>query len=62
MGTHCSMSKRQRTEPLFSKLFTVVSKCPPAAAGVKLIGTHDGTFHCDVRHPDSNCGCKVHGR
>ena len=40
------MSKRQRTEPLFSKSFTVVSVCP-AEPGTKLIGTHDGTFHCD---------------
>ena len=41
-----SMSKRQRTESLFAP-FKVVSECPPPAAGTRLIGTHDGTFHCD---------------
>lgn len=42
------MAKRQRTtEALFAKAFSVVSECPAATNGLKLIGTHDGTFHCD---------------
>ena len=42
------MAKRQRTtEKLFTKAFSVVSECPAATNGLKLIGTHDGTFHCD---------------
>ena len=41
------MSKRQRTEPLFCKPFAVLSECPPKEPGKRVIGTHDGTFHCD---------------
>ena len=43
------MSKRQRTtEKLFSKAFDILSECPaPTKNGPKLVGTHDGTFHCD---------------
>lgn len=37
------MSKRQR----LSTTFKIVSECASAGTGVKLIGTHDGTFHCD---------------
>lgn len=42
--------KRQKTEEdaLFSMPFRVVSECPAEREpGIKLIGTHDGTFHCD---------------
>ena len=43
------MTKRQRTtEKLFSKAFEILSECPaPSKNGPKLVGTHDGTFHCD---------------
>ena len=43
------MTKRQRTtEKLFSKAFEILSECPaPTKNGPKLVGTHDGTFHCD---------------
>jgi uncharacterized UPF0160 family protein len=41
------MAKRQRTEKLFVKAFDVLSECPATRNGSKLIGTHDGTFHCD---------------
>jgi len=46
-------SKRQRTadvveDALFPTPFSVVSECPAdREPGVKLIGTHDGVFHCD---------------
>lgn len=45
-------SKRLKTtdvkEDLFSLPFEVVSECPATREpGVKLIGTHDGVFHCD---------------
>lgn len=46
-------SKRQKTadvveDALFPTPFSVVSECPAdREPGVKLIGTHDGVFHCD---------------
>jgi len=46
-------SKRQKTadvveDALFPTPFRVVSECPAdREPGVKLIGTHDGVFHCD---------------
>ena len=41
------MTKRQRTPELFPEAFEVVSACPTPPTTGKLIGTHDGTFHCD---------------
>eukprot|EP00746_Dinoflagellata_sp_MGD_P031737 gnl/MRDRNA2_/MRDRNA2_175496_c0_seq1.p1 gnl/MRDRNA2_/MRDRNA2_175496_c0~~gnl/MRDRNA2_/MRDRNA2_175496_c0_seq1.p1 ORF type:complete len:403 (-),score=71.86 gnl/MRDRNA2_/MRDRNA2_175496_c0_seq1:15-1166(-) len=41
-------AKRAKTDALFSIPFRVVSECPASSeVGIKLIGTHDGVFHCD---------------
>lgn len=49
MATSAPAAKRQKTDgSLFPSPFLVVSQCPATPEpGKKLIGTHDGTFHCD---------------